>query len=153
MAARPKRKPGEIPRKPMAKARRVSLFEREIRIGLSSAAIEILIELGSLLSEGQIEDDLYFGSTMMTIDLAQASALVSDTCDIATARTVADLVVSDERVRDRARKVAEGEAQRIAATELTDVQIDVRVNHSGSHLQLDMDVEASVGAAAAEEIS
>ena len=130
-----------------------SLFEREIRIGLSSAAIEILIDLGSLLSEGQIEDDLYFGSTMMTIDLARASALVSDTCDIATAHKVADLVVRDERVRERARAVAKREAERLAATELIDVQIDVRVNHSGSHLQLDMDVEASVAAAAAEEIS
>ena len=151
--ARAERKPGVIPRKPMAKARRVSLFEREIRIGLSSAAIEILIELGCLLSEGQVEDDLYFGSTMMTIDLTRAAALVSDTCDIATARTVADLVVRDERVRERARQVARREAERLAATELIDVQIDVRVNHAGSHLQLDMDVEASVAAAAAEEIS
>jgi hypothetical protein len=152
MAARPNRKPGVIPRKPMAKARRVSLFEREIRIGLSSAAIEILMELGSLLSEGQIEDDLYFGSTMMTIDLARAGALVSDTCDIATAHAVAELVAGDKRVSDRARQVGQREAERLAATELADVQIDVRVTHSGSHLQLDMDVEASV-AAAAQEIS
>ena len=36
-------------RKPMATARRVSLFEREIRVRLSSAAVEILFELAAVL--------------------------------------------------------------------------------------------------------
>ena len=87
----------------MAMARRVSLFEREIRIRLSSPAIEILFGLSSVLSEGGVEDDGYYGSTMITIDLARAAGAVSDACDAATARRVTDLLEADDRVRERAR--------------------------------------------------
>jgi hypothetical protein len=128
----------------MARARRVSLFEREIRVRLSSAALEILFQLGSVLSEGQVEGERYFGSTMITIDLATAVGLTSDPCDLATARRVTDLLAGDERVRDRARRIAAAEARRIAAGDLIDPQIDVRVHGSGSHIQLDLDVEAAV---------
>ncbi len=137
----------------MAKARRVSLFEREIRIRLSSAAVEILFQLGSVLSEGQVEDELYFGSTMITIDLSAAGELTSDPCDLATARRIVDLMAGDERIRERARRIAADEARRIAGVPLTAQQIDVRVHGSGSHLQLDMDVEAQVADPAIEEIS
>ena len=106
------------PRKPMAMARRVSLFEREIRIGLSSAAVEILFQLASILSEGSREDGGYFGSTMITIDLGRAAGLVSDPCDASTVRRVADLVGADPRVRERARTVAAAEADRLAGAPL-----------------------------------
>jgi hypothetical protein len=94
------------PRKPMASVRRVSLFEREIRVGLSSAAIEILFDLASVLSEGAREADGYYGSTMITIELARAAALVSDSCDASTVHRLAELVATDPRVRDRARALA-----------------------------------------------
>ncbi|HUH04029.1 MAG TPA: hypothetical protein VML75_18660, partial [Kofleriaceae bacterium] len=83
------------PRKPLAMARRVSLFEREIRIKLSSAAIEILFDAASHLSEGQVEHGGFFGSVMVTIDLARAARLMSDPCDDAAARRVADLIGTD----------------------------------------------------------
>jgi|AAFX01.1.fsa_nt_gi hypothetical protein len=130
------------PRKPMASARRVSLFEREIRIGLSSAAVEILFQLASILSEGAHEDGGYFGSTMITIDLGRAAALVSDPCDATTVRRVADLIGADLRVRDRARAVAAAEADRLAGAPLGRAQIDLRVRTSGQHLHIDVDVEA-----------
>ncbi len=128
----------------MARARRVSLFEREIRIRLSSAAVEILMQLGSVLSEGQVEEGCFFGSTMMTIDLVRAAQLVSDTCGVSTARRVSELIARDDRFRRRAKKLALEEALRAAKTPLDDVQIDVRVRQNGTQLQLDMDVEANV---------
>jgi hypothetical protein len=128
----------------MARARRVSLFEREIRIRLSSAAVEILLQLGSVLSEGQVEEDCFFGSTMLTIDLGRAAHLVSDACGVATARRVCDLIAQDDRFRRRAKRLALAEALRSAGKPLTDVQIDVRVRRNGTQLQLDMDVEANV---------
>lgn len=130
------------PRKPMAAARRVSLFEREIRVGLSSAAVEILFQLASILSEGSGEDGGYFGSTMITIDLGRAAALVSDPCDAATVRRVAELLAADPRVRERARAVAAAEADRLAGRPLGRAQVDLRVRTSGHHLHMDVDVEA-----------
>jgi hypothetical protein len=130
------------PRKPMAAARRVSLFEREIRVGLSSAAVEILFQLASILSEGAHEEGGYFGSTMITIDLARAAQLVSDPCDAGTVRRVADLLTADPRVRERARAVAAAEADRLSGGALGRAQIDLRVRTSGHHLHIDVDVEA-----------
>jgi hypothetical protein len=130
------------PKKPMASVRRVSLFEREIRVGLSSAAIEILFDLASVLSEGAREPDGYYGSTMITIELARAAALVSDPCDAATARRLADLVAADPRVRERARALAATEAERLAGAPLSGAQFDLRVRESGRHLHIDVELEA-----------
>lgn len=130
------------PRKPMALARRVSLFEREIRVKLSSAAIEILFGAASHLSEGQVEGGGFFGSVMVTIDLARAAQLVSDACDDASARRVAELVATDERVLARARALATREAIRLAGVPLGPLQIDLRTRRTGVQLHLDMDLEA-----------
>ena len=54
----------------MARARRVSLFQREIRISLSSAALDILYNLAQVLSEGGVDGDAFYGSVMVTIDLS-----------------------------------------------------------------------------------
>src|SRR5690606_20428419 len=56
------RRPVVIPRrKPMRQARRVSLFEREIHVRLSPAAIEILFGAAGVLSEGLVDGDHYYG--------------------------------------------------------------------------------------------
>ena len=132
----------------MATARRVSLFEREIRVRLSSAAAEILFELAAVLSEGQLEPDGYYGSTMFTIDLARARALVSDACDAATARRVTDLLAADERVRAHARARALAEAEARAGCPLAAAQVDIRVRCAGAHVHIDVDVEATEARAA-----
>ncbi len=143
--------PAELPpRKPMAAVRRVSLFEREIRVGLSSAAIEILFDLASVLSEGAREPDGYFGSTMITVELARATALVSDPCDASTVRRVAELVATDPRVRERARALAAAEADRLAGSALRRAQFDVRVRESGRHLHIDVELEARWAAAGSQ---
>jgi hypothetical protein len=131
-------------RKPMLMARRVSLFQREIRISLSSAAIEILLDQAAVLSEGHVDGEAYFGSTMITFDLARASHLVSDPCDAAAARRFCDQLAAEPRVRARARELAQAEAERIAGGELAEVTVDLRARASGAHIDLDLDVEAQV---------
>lgn len=126
----------------MAAVRRVSLFEREIRVGLSSAAIEILFDLAQVLSEGARESDGYYGSTMITIELARAAALVSDPCDASTVRRLADLVGGDARVRARARALAAAEAERLTGGPMVGAQYDLRVRESGRHLHIDVELEA-----------
>jgi hypothetical protein len=147
MATRPRATPARFqlpPRKPMAQVRRVSLFEREVRVSLSSIALDILFQLATHLSEGAPAQERggYFGSTMVTIDLQRAAPLVSDPCDAATMRRLAELIATDSRVRERARALAAAEAGRLAGEPLAGAQFDLRVRTSGHNLHIDVDVEA-----------
>ncbi|HTJ40626.1 MAG TPA: hypothetical protein VL463_00975 [Kofleriaceae bacterium] len=131
------------PRKPMARATRVSLFDREVRVRLAPAALDVLLEAPRLLSEGQLEHDRYIGSTMLSIDLARSTEKISDPADAATARRVAELFPDDERARARAKKIAIREAARAAgAAPLEPPQVDLRVRAAGAVVHLDLDVEA-----------
>lgn len=137
------RRPVVIPRrKPMRQARRVSLFEREIQVRLSPAAIEILFGTAAVLSEGLVEGNCFYGSTMITIDLARADGHVSEACDVSTARDVERLLGKDPRVQEQAREVGATEADRLAGRALQAPQIDLRVRRDGRQFHVDMDVEA-----------
>ena len=125
----------------MVRARRVSLFQRDILVSLSSAAVEILLDEASLLSEGQLEGERYFGSTMVTIDLRKASRSVSDVCDNRTVRRVTELCLSDERLQEKLRAIAQAEAERLGGSGVADLQIDTRVRTRGSYIYLDLDIE------------
>src|SRR5436190_6115963 len=82
-------KPSRPPRKPMAMARRVSLFEREVVMRLAPVAIELIHASARLLTEGEFAGDVYTGSTMLTVDLARAADRISDPPDASTAQRVA----------------------------------------------------------------
>jgi hypothetical protein len=139
----PKPAPVPPPRKPMARATRVSLFEREVKVRLSSVATDLLFEAPRLLTEGQLDADRYVGSIMLTIDLDRTAARISDPPDAATARRVAALLPDDERARARARRVAVREVQRAAgARPMAPPQVDRRVRAAGALVHLDLDVEA-----------
>jgi hypothetical protein len=125
----------------MAVARRVSLFEREIRVSLGTAAIEVLFELAQLLSEGQREGRRWFGSTMITIDLERAGPLISDVCDAASARRVAVLLASDARVIARARALATAAAGDRAGGPILRPIVEVKARAAGCKVHLDVDVE------------
>lgn len=137
------RRPLVIPRrKPMRRAERVSLFEREVRVRLSAAAIEILFGTAAVLSEGQVEGGRYYGSTMITIDLTRVSAYIAEACDVATARSLERLLAVDARVDACARRIAAAEASRHAGSGLGATQIDLRVHRNDRHFHIDMDIEA-----------
>lgn len=124
----------------MAKARRVSLFERELRVRLAPAGLELLFDEARVLTEGEMDGERYRGSTMMTIDLARLQPRVSDDCDDGTAKRVAALMSDDDRARVRARRVALSEAVR-AGGAIEEPEIDVRVRPQGRALHLDLNVE------------
>src|SRR5215216_1734456 len=77
-------RPAPPPRKPMAIARRVSLFERTVDVRLAPAAIELLHGAARVLTEGALAGEAYAGSTMLTVDLAHTVDRVSDPPDAAT---------------------------------------------------------------------
>jgi hypothetical protein len=132
--------------KPMARAERVTLFEREIREKLSLAAIEILLSRAKVLSEGQrsqsaTAQQAWFGSTMLTLDVAALGDVVRDAVDARAAARVADLIRGDARVTRRVQRIAEREAQRLADGPVRAKAADVRVRAQGTLIYLDVDVE------------
>jgi len=119
----------------------VSLFEREVRVRLAPVAIELIHGAARMLTEGELEGDLYTGSTMLTIDLARTADRISDPPDVTTAQRVALLYAGDERCREHARRVAIFEARRIAC-DLTEPHVDLESRARGAELHLSLDIEA-----------
>jgi hypothetical protein len=135
-----------LSRKPMARADRVTLFEREIRERLSLAAVDILFERAKVLSEGSRAQSpsaraRYFGSTMLTLDVAALDDVVRDAVDVRAAARVAELVSGDARVTRRVQRIAEKEAARLAGGAVQLRVTDVRVRAQGTLVYLDVDVE------------
>jgi hypothetical protein len=135
-----------LEKKPMARAVRVTLFEREVREKLSVAAIEILLERARILSEGKRSASptaatRYFGSTMITVDVGALGDVVREPCDARAAARVAELIRDDARVTRRVQKIAAREAERLADTPVRVRTGEVRVRAQGTLVHLDVDVE------------
>jgi hypothetical protein len=126
----------------MAMARRISLFEREVTVRLAPVAIELIHGSARMLTEGELAGNVYTGSTMITMDLARARDRISDPPDASTAQRVAVLYASDERCRDHARRIAIGEARRMAGCDLTTPLVDIESRARGPEVHLSLDVEA-----------
>lgn len=135
-------------RKPMARATRITLFEREVKERLSRAALDIVFARAELLSEGQRNvrggKDGYFGSTMLTIDLTSFADVLRDACDAGTAHRLVELMETDSGVPRRIRDIAEREATRIATAKLKDLRTHVAVRAQGAKVFIDVDVEAGL---------
>ena len=131
-------------RKPCAPARRVSLFEREIRVHLGTAASELLFSQAEVLSEGQRQGARYFGSTMITLDLGRAQTALREPCDAADARRVAQLLEKDARVQARVRGIATAAAVERAGAAFARLDVEVRARADGSRVHVDLDVEGFV---------
>jgi len=133
-------------RRPMARATRITLFEREVRERLSRAALDVVFARAERLSEGQRSvrggRDAYFGSTMLTIDLATFADVFRDACDAGTAHRLATLLESDTTTPRRIREIALREAARIAAARLKDPRTQVAIRAQGAKVFVDVDVEA-----------
>jgi hypothetical protein len=123
-------------------ARRVSLFEREVTVRLAPVAVELIHGAARVLSEGQLDGNVYAGSTMLTVDLARTADRIADPPDASTAQKVALLYAADERCREHARRIAMTEARRTAGCELAKTTIDVESRARGAELHLSLNVEA-----------
>jgi hypothetical protein len=133
-------------RRPMARATRIALFEREVRERLSRAALELVLGRAEVISEGQrgVRNgrDAYFGSTMLTIDLPSLELLLRDACDAGTARRLAELLDSDESAGQRIEALAESEAARVAGAAPRSVSTHVTIRSQAAKVFIDIDVEA-----------
>jgi hypothetical protein len=132
----------------MARAIRITLFEREVRERLSRAALDIAFARAELLSEGQRSarggKAGYFGSTMLTIDLSTLSDVLRDPCDAGTAHHLAELMEADTTLPRRIHDIAAREAARVAGAPLLDVRTQVVIRAQGAKVFIDVDVEAGL---------
>ena len=134
------------PRKPMAAARRVSLFEREVTVRLAPVAVDLLHGAARMLTEGELTGGVYAGSTMMTVDLVRTKHVISDAPDATTAQRVALLYAADDRCRAHARRIAVAEARRVAGCELATPLVDVESRAKGPEVHLSLNVEGQAPA-------
>jgi hypothetical protein len=138
---------GLAPRRPMARATRIALFEREVRERLSRAALELVLARAEVISEGQRSvrggRDAYFGSTMLTIDLPALELLLRDACDAGTARRVAGLLESDAQAAAHIEALAGREAARVAGAEPKTVSTHIAIRAQAAKVFIDIDVEAT----------
>ncbi len=134
-------------RRPMARATRIALFEREVRERLSRTALELVLSRAEVISEGQRNTrngrDAYFGSTMLTINLPSLELLLRDACDAGTARRLANLLQSDAQAVASVEALAGREAARVCGVPPTAVRTHVSIRAQAAKVFIDIDVEAS----------
>lgn len=132
--------------RPLRLARRVSLFEREIREHLSRAALDALLVHCELLSEGQEQvrgrQRIYAGSTMLTLHLDRVQSLFREPGDAATARRLAALLAGDATARARLKSIATRQAEARTRCKLHEVAVELRVSARGARVLVDADLEA-----------
>jgi hypothetical protein len=145
-AAPPEAAGSAVPRRPMARATRIALFEREVRERISRAALELVLGRAEVISEGQRGArngrDAYFGSTMLTIDLPSLDLLLRDACDAGTAHRLAELLESDAAAAERIEALAGREAARVAGATPKSVSTHIAIRSQAAKVFIDIDVEA-----------
>lgn len=134
--------PSSPPRKPVRSTRRVSLFERQISVRLAPAAADILLGAAKVLSEGELDERGFAGSTMVSVSLAATADRISDPIDTSTAQLLADLCRADPLVRARGRELALERATKLAGADLGVAQVDLESAAHGAELRLSFNVEA-----------
>ena len=134
--------------RPLLRVRRISLFEREVRERLSRAALDLVFENAAIMSEGQRssrgEQEVFFGSTMLTIELDGLVGALRDACDASSAQRVAGLLATDAGALGRIRAIAADEAERLGGTRPGSVSTEIRVRARGTTVYVDVDVEAAL---------
>jgi hypothetical protein len=142
-----------LPRKPMASARKVTLFRREIREWISPPALEILMGAAEVVTEGAFdpsspEGPRYLGSVRLRIALPRCAAYLRGPLDASAAHRLVQLLKDDAVSREVLQEIALREAERSAGCRLYGLEVEVATSHRGEELYVDLDVEGRVRPAA-----
>jgi hypothetical protein len=133
--------------RPLARAARITLFEKEVRERLSRAGLDLVFAAAKVMSEGQRSHrpgkDAFFGSTMLTIDLGAVAAAVRDACDARSAERLATLLADDADALARVKAIAAREIERLTGARPSSVAAEITVRAQGATVFVDADVEAS----------
>jgi len=122
---------------------------------LSREAEEALFAAPGLLSEGAVGPgvvgaEAYFGSTMITVDLARLALVWRGPLDEAARAQLLRLVGGSVRVHLRALRIARAEAmQRVPGRALGTATVEVRASLRAGALCIDVDLEAPLALSSA----
>jgi hypothetical protein len=109
--------------------------------------MDLLFERAEVMSEGQRStragQPVYFGSTMLTINLDTLAPSQREACDAGTARRLATLLMDDSAANTRVKQIATREAARIVGARLHGLATEVKVSARGVRVFIDVDVEGT----------
>jgi hypothetical protein len=134
--------------KPLVKSRAPAFLVRRQRVHVTRALEEAIFRHADVLSEGSVRagagatQPTYFGSTMLSVDLASLGAVLRGlpTTDGATA--ILDAIDGSVRIRLRAMRMARAEAaRRVHRHTMGTALCEIRMQASGSLLHIDVDLE------------
>jgi hypothetical protein len=130
----------------LAKATRTPVFIERTHRMLSRGAEELIFEHADVLSEGAVDEaggvGTYFGSTMITVDLAALRHGLRDLDAPGMLDALRDAVEASPRMRLRAMRVACAEVSRqVPERVFGTAQLEVRVSLLDGRLHLDVDIE------------
>ena len=145
--------PGKL--KPLARARRSPALVRRGHVVLSREVEEQIFLSAEVLSEGGCRPDpgshdSYFGSTMISVEIARLQQPGRGSLDAGELRELADVIDGSVRVRLRAMRLACAEAaRRVQDREFGTAQCEIRVRVTDTQLQIDVDLEVPLGVSSA----
>jgi hypothetical protein len=128
-----------------------ALFERGGQITISRFLEEELFQSAKVLSEGSCRtgpagNDAYFGSTMITFDLARVGTCWRGAFDKNARERLVHAIEGSVRIHLRAMRLAYAEvARRVSDKPIGTVLVETKVRLSGDFLYLDIDLEAPIG--------
>jgi hypothetical protein len=102
--------------------------------------VDELYRVAEVLSEGRSEDDVFFGTTLITIDLARALD------GVPIDARLCDAIAGSVRVRLRAMRLAEEDvARRFPDRRIGTARLETRFRVEGTRLFVDVDLEVPLG--------
>lgn len=136
--------------KGIVRAQRDAYVRRRVSEFLSRGAEEALFALSEVLSEGSERtkggERRYFGSTMITFDLARLQEHWRGPLDAAARADLQRLVQGSVRMHVRAQRIACAEvSRRVTERPLGTALVEIAVRLSGDSLQMDVDLEVPIG--------
>ncbi len=134
------------PLKPLVRVRPGALLRERSGWALGARAVDELYRVAEVLTEGRCEDDTFFGTTLITIELARALDGLGVDADPAVLARVRDAIGGSVRVRLRAMRLAEDDvARRFPDCTIGTARTETRFRFEDTRLYVDVDLEASIG--------
>lgn len=131
--------------KPLVRVRPGALLRERSGWALGARAVDELYRVAEVLSEGRCEDEMFFGTTLITIELTRALGGIGVDVDAGVLARVSDAVGGSVRVRLRAMRLAEEEvARRFPDRMIGTARTETRFRIEGTRLFIDVDLEVSV---------
>ncbi len=134
-----------------ARARKSPALRERRYVALDRQTEELLFSELEVLSEGSVRDGVFFGSTMISIDLTRVEAHLRRPLGIEGRAALLQTLDGSVRVRIRAMRIAVEEVtRRHPAETLGTAQVETHIQISGDQLHLDIDVEVPFGVSSAD---